>query len=55
MQCSRSHRGKGTFTIMYTDDSLRLLRGGGNSLVVQVRADVLQKLLVRRRATLEGQ
>jgi hypothetical protein len=48
-------RGKGTFTIMYTDDSLRLLRGAGGSLVVQVRLGVLQKLLVRRRAALEGQ
>ena len=49
------YRGKGTFTIMYTDDSLRLLRGAGGSLVVQVRLDVLQKLLVRRRSALEGQ
>jgi hypothetical protein len=40
---------------MYTDDSLRLLRGAGGSLVVQVRLDVLQKLLVKRRSALEGQ
>lgn len=48
-------RGKGTFTLLYCDDSLRLLRGNGNSLVVQVRVDVLQKLLAKRRAALVGQ
>lgn len=48
-------RGKGTFTILYCDDSLRLLRGSNSSLVVQIRADVLQKLLTKRRLALEGQ
>lgn len=49
-------RGKGTFTILYCDDSLRLLRGSSSSsLVVQIRADALRQLLGKRRLALEGQ